>query len=160
MLGDCNICVSELKILNINNANNCISHVRLITRRADSEGPVLPPGMSISDERERWENDKQKERDKGRERGTRKLLRRRGERGGRNEVSVMAEGDRESTARPKKRHTTAVFQYFKRTPGYRTYHGQTFNIWSEGSTRSAQVFGIFESLYSISSDLFRRFLAL
>lgn len=68
--------------------------------------------------------------------------------------------DRESTARPKKRHTTAVFQYFKRTPGYRAYHGQTFNIWSEESTQNAQVFGIFESLYSISSDLFRTFFSI
>lgn len=47
---------------------------------------MLPQGMPISDERERRESDKQKERDQGKERGTRKFLRRRGEREGGNEA--------------------------------------------------------------------------
>lgn len=90
-------------MLRISDADNCISHIRPITRRVswrkdaflmDPEGSVLPQGMPISNERERRENDKQKERDQGRERGTRKLLRRRGEREGRNEAPAMAEGDR------------------------------------------------------------------
>lgn len=92
-----------MKTLRINDADNCISHIRPIICRVswrkdaflmDPEGSVLPQGMSISDERERRENDKQKERDRGRERGTRKLLRWRGEREGRNEVPAMAEGNR------------------------------------------------------------------